>query len=125
MLMFPFIAILVPILVAAIMTIVKGQSFKINIMHLFHIQFGNQNETGPTVEKLLNAINQRSSRRNSQVSYSKIIRKPKDRKDNDKQGKWHKYSKNLTKGKYVKTITYESRDVNKNDTDIGETNLLN
>lgn len=91
---------------------------------MFNLQFGNQHESGPTLEKLVNAINQRSSRENSQVSYSRVIKKPTDRKDNDKQGKWHTYSKNLNKRKYVKTITYESQDVKKNGADICETNLL-
>lgn len=107
--MFPVILLLLLILVPAIMTVVNGQSFKINIMHLFHVQFGNQNESGPTLEKLYNALEQRSSRMDSQISYSKKL---KDRRD--KQGKLHKYPKIVNKGK---SITFAPQNVKKSITD--------
>lgn len=45
------------IFVTAIMTVINGQPFMINIMHLFHIQYGNQQSSANQMnENLLKKI---------------------------------------------------------------------
>lgn len=68
-------------LVPAIMTVMNGKAFKINIMHIFHLQYG-QNDiplnhfSEKTLDKLLDVMNQRPALRNYRVSStSKITRK--------------------------------------------------
>lgn len=81
-------------MVPAIMTILNGQCFKINIMHLFQLQYGIQEETGdrisgPTLQKFLNAVKQKPSTQNSRVSScSKIIKKNKRKQNSIKDTKF-------------------------------------
>lgn len=86
-------------MVPAIMTILNGQSFKINIMHLFHVQYGNQYEPSfneSTLEKLLYSMNKRSALMNTSfpLTYKKI-RRNKEIKNNIRNGRWSKYSKDV------------------------------
>lgn len=99
--LFPVTLVFIIILVPAMMTIVNGKPFKINIMHIFHLQYG-QSDTPSNqfnerlLEKLLDGMAQRPSLRYSRApSTSKTIKKSKQKESGNRQ--WRGPFKNKDK----------------------------
>lgn len=87
------------------MTVVNGQSFKINIMHIFHLQFGMQDGNIPrpvseqTMKELLSAVNQNPPKNKSREIFNY---KPNKKNKMKKGEKWTSNS-----AKYFKALHFE------------------